>query len=83
MVCDSLTTHRTATMVIVATTQIALDVCVFLTSNRTTIIVIIATIQFARAAKATVLTFGNSDLGLQGLQLTQGAGFFFVAVNHH
>ena len=83
MVCDSLTTHRTATMVTIATTQIALDVCDYLTTNRTTTIVIIATIQFARAAKATVLTFGNSDLGLQGFQLTQEAGNLFVAVNHH
>ena len=70
-------------MVIIETTQIALDVCVYLTTNRTIIIVTIATIQFARAAKATVLAFGNSDLGLQGFQLTQEAGNLFVAVNHH
>ena len=83
MVCDSLTTNRTTTMVIVATTQIALDVCVYVTTNRTIIIATIANIQFARAAKATVLAIGNSDLGLQGFQLTQEAGNLFVAVNHH
>ena len=83
MVCDSLTTHRTATMVIIETTQIALDVCVYLTTNRTIIIVTIATIQIARAAKATVLAFGNSDLGLQDVQLGHEAGNLFVAVSHH